>query len=183
MGNACAKKSTAVEMSAAPSSGNENPLHEEEPGSGPEEVVIDVFINTDCANWKMLQRCFADEVTLDLTSLTGGEPEKLTPEAIADKWSALMPGFDATHHQIGNVVATKSGSTAHVFCYCTSGHYMEHPEGNILTQFGSYDFNLILGSDGCWKVSSMTFFFKYQTGNLKLTAAAAAKVAKAENDL
>jgi len=34
--------------------------------------------------------------------MAGGQPANLTSGQIIDSWKGLLPGFDKTHHQLGN---------------------------------------------------------------------------------
>jgi hypothetical protein len=38
-----------------------------------EDTVVRLFVSTDRRDWSSVKACLADEVTLDMTSLAGGE--------------------------------------------------------------------------------------------------------------
>ncbi|GAA3201236.1 nuclear transport factor 2 family protein [Nonomuraea roseoviolacea] len=52
--------------------------------------------HADQREWDRLAGIFADSVTLDYTSLNGGEPAVLTPAQIVGAWSGLLGAFDTT---------------------------------------------------------------------------------------
>ena len=137
----------------------------------PNDVVTQLFVSTDQHNWDTLKETFNTSVLLDYSSMTGNAATELTPDQIISSWKGVLPGFEFTHHQIGNVLTTIDGNTAKVFCYGTATHYLKHDNGNIWTVVGSYNFDLIKVS-GQWKISSMTFNFKYQDGNTALVQSA-----------
>lgn len=44
------------------------------------DVANSLFIYTDEKDWGGIKELFASEVLFDMTSLSGGKPEKLTPQ-------------------------------------------------------------------------------------------------------
>ena len=93
--------------------------------------------------------------------------EELSPKEITDSWKAILPGFTATHHQVGNFQSSIQDEKAHVFCYGTATHFLEDENGNIWTVVGSYDFDLAQTANE-WKITTMKFNFKYMDGNTGL---------------
>ena len=132
-----------------------------------QETISKLFIASDQRNWEGVEAQFAPKVNLDYSSMTENSATTLTPQQITGAWKTVLPGFASTHHQIGNVISEIDGNEAHVFCYGTATHYLEHAEGNIWTVVGSYDFDLE-NIENQWKIKAMTFNYKYQDGNTKL---------------
>ncbi|MFI9636071.1 nuclear transport factor 2 family protein [Nocardia sp. NPDC051929] len=56
----------------------------------------------DLREWDNLAAVFADNVTLDYTSLDGGEPVVLASTQIVAAWQETVGGFAATQHLLGN---------------------------------------------------------------------------------
>ena len=132
-----------------------------------DQTVTQLFVHTDERNWEEVKNCFATKVLLDYTSMAGGSPAELSPEEIVSNWKTILPGFEHTHHQVGNFLFSSEENTAHVFCYGTATHYLTDDGGNVWTVVGTYDFSLIReGID--WKIKEMKFNFKYQDGNMAL---------------
>ena len=131
------------------------------------QKVAQLFIATDQGDWSTVEDSFTDEVRLDYSSMSGQPAAVLTPQQITTAWKGILPGFTHTHHQLGNFIGTLNDDKAQVFCYGTATHYLEDEGGNIWTVVGSYDFDLEL-QEGVWRISAMTFNFKYQAGNLTL---------------
>lgn len=138
----------------------------------PNEVVTQLFVSTDQQNWEKVTRCFAEKVVLDYSSMNGAPASTLSPDQIVTSWKGILPGFEHTHHQLGNFITNEEANKAQVFCYGTATHYLPNEKGAIWTVVGSYDFELEKTADGAWKISSMTFHFKYQDGNTTLPAKA-----------
>ena len=136
--------------------------------NNPSNTVTQLFVATDQGNWDEVAQCFHSNVLLDYSSMNGSPASELSPQQIVSSWKSILPGFDFTHHQIGNVLSNVEGNKANVFCYGTASHFLKYEDGNIWTVVGSYDFELVKNNDASWKISSMKFNFKYQDGNEKL---------------
>ena len=132
-----------------------------------QETINKLFIATDAQDWEGVHQCFAEKVILDYSSMTGNPAAEVTPQQITDSWKSILPGFDATHHQVGNFVIEEDGNSAKVFCYGTATHFLENDKENVWTVVGTYDFDLEKEARA-WKISKMKFNFKYQSGNLNL---------------
>ncbi|OSY88587.1 hypothetical protein WH52_05870 [Tenacibaculum holothuriorum] len=126
-----------------------------------------MFVNSDKRNWNTVEAQFAPKVNLDYSSMTGNPATEVSPEEITTGWKTVLPGFTYTHHQIGNFITEINDTKAHSFCYGTATHYIEDENGSVWTVVGSYDFDLEK-KDNNWKITSMTFNYKYQDGNGKL---------------
>ena len=142
----------------------------------PHHVVTQLFVSTDQRNWSAVEACFADEVVLDYSSMNGNPAATLTPAEIVTSWQGILPGFEHTHHQLGNLITSEEKGKAHVFAYGTATHHLSEAAGNIWTVVGSYDFDLIRGPGKTWRISRMKFNFKYQDGNTALPEKAIRRV-------
>ena len=78
-------------------------------------VANRLFICTDNRDWQCVRDVFAPEVMFDMTSLTGGQPEKKTPQQIADGWDLGLKELKAIHHQAGNYQPAVRGNEADLF--------------------------------------------------------------------
>ncbi len=134
----------------------------------PIDAITHLFVSTDQRNWEDLKQVFDSEVLLDYSSMNGSPATKLTPDQIIAAWKTILPGFESTHHQLGNFVSNIQENKATVFCYGTASHFLKDDNGNLWTVVGTYDFELRKDAKANWKVSAMKFNFKYQDGNLTL---------------
>jgi hypothetical protein len=48
-----------------------------------QDAINELFLATDAKAWERVRATFAAEVHFDMTSLAGGEPTTMTPDAIA----------------------------------------------------------------------------------------------------
>ncbi|MEO1653411.1 MAG: nuclear transport factor 2 family protein [Bacteroidota bacterium] len=138
----------------------------------PAEVITKLFVSTDQQNWSEVSSCFADQVVLDYTSMSGQPAATLSPNEIISAWKGILTGFEQTHHQAGNFIISQEGDQAQVFCYGTATHFLPDGAGNVWTVVGSYDFTLAQTAQGTWQINQMKFNFKYQDGNTSLPAKA-----------
>lgn len=133
--------------------------------SSPKDVVINLFVTTDLNDWSAVEHVFDSSVVLDYSSMNGQPGSELTPMQIIDAWKGILPGFESTHHQLGNFQTSVKDNSAHVFCYGTASHYLKDEAGSLWTVVGTYDFDLVKDRSGKWKITAMKFNFKYQDGN------------------
>ncbi|MEM7101589.1 MAG: nuclear transport factor 2 family protein [Bacteroidota bacterium] len=146
-----------------------------------QESINTLFVATDQNDWEIVEQYFAHTVTLDYSSMIGQPAVTTTPQEIIKSWQSILPGFDHTHHQVSNFMINEKNGKATAFCYGTANHFLENENGNLWTVVGSYDFNLEKSESG-WKISKMTFNFKYQSGNTALPQLAINRVKlKSEN--
>ncbi|MCO6011247.1 nuclear transport factor 2 family protein [Actinoallomurus purpureus] len=131
--------------------------------------------HADQREWGKLAGVFADKVTLDYTSLNGGEAAELTPDQIVDAWSGLLGAFDATQHLITNHLVTVEGDTAVCTASFQATHRLANPFGSPLwTLGGTYRFDLLRAEDG-WRISGVVMTATWADGNKDLMALAAEK--------
>lgn len=132
-----------------------------------QERINTLFKATDQKDWQIVEQCFSPKVILDYSSMTGQAASEATAQQIVESWKAILPGFEYTHHQLGNFMIRDENGKASAFCYGTATHYLENKNGNLWTVVGTYDFDLEKDKSD-WKISKMKFNFKYQSGNLEL---------------
>lgn len=130
----------------------------------------------DTLDWTGVRAAFADRVTVDYTSLFGGEPATMAGDDLIKTWQGLVPGIDATQHMIGPVVSVIAGDTAKAETHVRGYHRLKGVEGGETWMVaGHYVFKLIRQS-GVWRIEAMTLIAYYQEGNLQLPGAAKARV-------
>ena len=142
------------------------------------ETVNKLFTSVDDRDWKNVKAIFTDTVLLDYTSMAGGQPAHLASDQIIDSWKSVMPGFDNTHHQLGNYIIETDSSVAKVFCYGTATHYLANEsKNNLWTVVGSYNLELQTVNEA-WRITKMKFNLKYIDGNTELPKMAQERLKK-----
>ncbi|MCA3512197.1 MAG: nuclear transport factor 2 family protein [Rhodobacter sp.] len=99
-------------------------------------VVSSIPMAVDLAAYDLAEQAFAPSIVIDYTSLWGGEPATMTPADLMTSWRGIVPGFDATWHQLSNVSATVTGDTATATAFVDGRHWIGdqlwRPVGNYL---------------------------------------------------
>ena len=137
-------------------------------------TVARYFARVDQRDWDGTQALMTNPFHLDYASFGGGDPTYLNPSDILAAWSGILPGFDHTHHQIGNLDIQIYGDSARVSCYVTAFHSIDE---RVWTVVGTYNIPLVRNGVG-WKLTGIQFLYKYQTGATDLPAEAKQRVAK-----
>jgi SnoaL-like domain len=129
----------------------------------------------DALDWPAVRAAFADQVSVDYTSLSGGEPETLPAGDLMARWQGLLPGFDATQHLSGPVVLTDDDGGVRADTHVRGYHHLRGAEGGeTWGVYGHYTAGL---ADG--KITELTLQVFYQEGNLGLPALATERAATA----
>lgn len=129
------------------------------------EAATRLFWFIDIRDWDAFPGVFADEVTLDYSSVWGGEPARVTPGQIRADWEKLIGAFDATQHLLGNHLVTIDGDRAELTAVFQAVHILANPLGSPRwTLGGTYRIGLRL-ADCEWKVDSMVMIAQWADGN------------------
>ena len=87
-------------------------------------TIESIGILADQGNFEEIEKLYADEVELDYTSLTGGEVERISPQALMTQWASVLPGFDRTRHAISDIAVTLDGTGAEATANVIADHYV-----------------------------------------------------------
>jgi fermentation-respiration switch protein FrsA (DUF1100 family) len=123
-------------------------------------VVSSIPLAVDLANYDLAERAFAAEIVVDYTSLWGGEAQRMSPPELMAAWRGIVPGFDATRHEIADVSVALAGDAAHASAFVDGRHFLG---GEVWRPVGTYDWRL-RRIDGVWKVTHMTFTVTQEIG-------------------
>jgi hypothetical protein len=131
-------------------------------------VVSSIPLAVDLANYPLAESAFAPKVVIDYTSLWGGTPNTMTPAELMNAWRGIVPGFDATWHELSDVRASVSGSTAIATAAVDGRHWLGHA---LWRPIGTYEWELEK-RNGQWKVTRMVFKMTREIGDRGLAALA-----------
>lgn len=142
-------------------------------------AVSDLLFAIDDLDWEGVRNALADEVTIDYTSLWGGEPEHLAASELVARWQGLLPGFDATQHLTGPIVVRQAGEGRVTATTTVRGYHVVETAGEptIWMVAGRYLLTLEQGADGDWKISGVTLRVAYQEGDRGLPDVAKSRAA------
>ena len=131
-------------------------------------TVSSIPLAVDLARYDLAEAAFAPSIVIDYTSLWGGEPQTMTPAALMDAWRALVPGFDATRHELRDVTATVTGDRATATASVDARHWID---GKLWRPIGRYNWTLER-RQGAWKVKTMMLVMSAEIGDRGLVAIA-----------
>ena len=148
--------------------GNELP-----PAGYPTEAKIRTLVSSiplavDRAAYDLAESAFAPQVVVDYTSLWGGEPATMTPSDLMDAWRGIVPGFDATWHELGPVTVSVEGEKASASAFIDARHWIGD---DLWRPVGIYHWDLSLIDDQ-WRVTRMEFEMTREIGDRELTTKA-----------
>lgn len=134
------------------------------------DTVTRMLYAIDRLDWAGVRGCFADQVRVDYTELSGGAPETLAADDLMARWRGLLPGFDATQHMTGPVLLThREGPGLRVDTHVRGYHRLGDETWAV---HGHYVARI---ADG--KITELILQVFYQEGNLKLPEAATRRAA------
>ncbi|MGI5453378.1 nuclear transport factor 2 family protein [Streptomyces sp. CA-249302] len=122
----------------------------------------------DLRQWDALPALLAEKVTLDYTSLFGGQPSTSTPDRIIADWRAGLGHLEATQHMIGNQIAEVRGDEAVVTAHFQATHLLPDAHGGpTWTLGGRYRFDLARGAAG-WRIAGVVMTALWADGNQQI---------------
>lgn len=124
-------------------------------------IVESVGVLTDRGEFDALARLYADEFTLDYSSLNGQPASTKKPLELIAEWAGVLPGFDRTRHALSDVVVETSGNSATARANVVASHWMGDSFWRVS---GHYDYELTK-LDSQWRITSMTFTLEDEEGS------------------
>ncbi|MEM9813268.1 MAG: nuclear transport factor 2 family protein [Pseudomonadota bacterium] len=136
-------------------------------------IVSSIPLAVDRAAYDLAEAAFAPEIVVDYTSLWGGEPATMSPAALMDAWRGIVPGFDATWHELGPVTVEIEGDRATATAFVDGRHWIGK---RLWRPVGDYHWDLVR-IDGEWRVTRMEFAMTEEIGDRALAAEATERAA------
>ena len=125
----------------------------------------------DAKDWSSARAHFTDEITVDFTSLAGGEPTTIPSDALIDGWSGNLTQEKQSFHLRGNhQIAFDGPDTAVLYSHGYAWNRMDRgalPEngGEALWEvWGTYLHGFVRTDQG-WRVNAMTFTATAERGS------------------
>ncbi|MGY3572775.1 nuclear transport factor 2 family protein [Vibrio paucivorans] len=123
----------------------------------------------DQGAFEYLGRLFAPELTVDYTTLFGGEAQQVKRQDLMQQWAGFLPGFDATFHDLSNLNVTINGDKANATVDFTASHWLG--EGGFWAVSGEYEFGLERTEDN-WQITSVKLNREAEQGSRDVLAEA-----------
>ncbi len=129
------------------------------------ELCVRMGWHLDHCEWDRLLELFTDEISLDYTSLNGGEVIELPRKDVIEKWRTNREGLTATQHLIANQVVNLDGDEATATAMFQATHLLPNPYGApTWTLGGRYRYGLIRTEAG-WRICSLAMSIIWADGN------------------
>ena len=139
-------------------------------------TITDIAAGADRHQWDRVRSAFADRVTLDYTSLWGGEASTQSADEIIAQWSGFLPGFDKTLHLVTNhAILESTDTTAVAEADFQAIHRIDRTMWVLMGHY-RYDLTRV---DGAWKVSRLVMTHTHETGDRGLVSQAAERAGRA----
>ncbi|WP_245907199.1 nuclear transport factor 2 family protein [Photobacterium sanctipauli] len=123
----------------------------------------------DQGAYEYLGRLFSPELTVDYTSLFGGEPQKVSRQDLMKQWAGFLPGFDTTYHELSNMQVVVNGSSVSAKVDITASHWLG--DDGFWAVTGEYAF-LMAKVEGHWHITSVTLKANSEDGSRDILAQA-----------
>lgn len=136
-------------------------------------IVAGLTALVDLQDWERLEELFSERLTLDYTSLWGGESREVGRNDLLQQWKALLPGFDATWHQLGEASVGIDDDTANLSAPVRGTHILDNQAWVVE---GRYDV-VLDRSDESWRIRSLTYVNEQESGDRALTEEAKSRAA------
>jgi hypothetical protein len=127
-------------------------------------TVQSIPLAVDLAAYDLAERAFAPSIVIDYTSLWGGKPSTMTPAELMAAWRGIVPGFDATWHELSDVRAEVSSEQARATARVDGRHWIAD---RLWRPIGEYVWEL-RKREGRWEVTKMTFNMMQEIGERTL---------------
>ncbi len=125
----------------------------------------------DAKDWPLARSLFTDEIRVDFTSLTGGEPATIPADGLISGWSSNLTAEKTSFHLRGNHRITFEGDdeammVSHGYAWnrLDRGALPENGGEALWEVWGTYEHSFVRTEEG-WRVDGMSFFATAERGN------------------
>lgn len=125
----------------------------------------------DAKDWAQARSYFADTITVDFTSLVGGDPATIPADALIANWSANLTAEKTSFHLRGNhridfdgPDAARMRSHGYAWNHMDRGALPENGGEALWEVWGTYSHDFARTKDG-WRVTGMSFTATAERGS------------------
>ncbi len=125
----------------------------------------------DAKDWTLTRSFFTDEITVDFTSLVGGDPATIPADGLISGWAGNLTAEKTSFHLRGNHRVTFEGDdratrVSHGYAWnrMERGALAENGGEARWEEWGTYEHSFVRTGD-TWKVDAMTFVATAERGN------------------
>lgn len=132
-------------------------------------VVDGISVAVDAKDWQTCRAYFLNQIDVDFTSLTGGEPGRMqADDLVFSGWARNLYEDKPSHHMHASHQITVEGDRAVCHSKGLAWNKLNRAVGTDLWEvWGNYTHQLVRTSQG-WKCSGITFVATHGRGNEKV---------------
>lgn len=138
------------------------------------ETVYLYATGVDTKDWVLYRTIFADEIKVDLSSVSGGAPG--WTHLSADEWTAglvdIFDGIESSQHAMSNPRVEIDGDVARCVMYVQAEHYFKNDQGDDFWTVGGYYTNDLVRAGDEWKLTTVKPTVLWERGNRRIVATA-----------
>jgi ketosteroid isomerase-like protein len=128
-------------------------------------IVDEIDDAVDAKDWSRCRQFFMDDINVDFSSLTGGQPALIKSDELVGAWRTNLYADKKSHHMRSNHRITINGDKAEVFSKGYAfNQLMMKTGGDLWEVWGDYRHILEQTEQG-WKVSGMSLSVTHARGN------------------
>jgi SnoaL-like domain len=130
------------------------------------DTINRIGLTADLRDWSACQACFTESVEVDYTSLMGGKPNIISPDALTKQWQSFFDStFKTTQHLIGSHSTTHNGNVATSLSQFQAHHVLLNPTKDpTWTLGGLYNHDLVR-TDAGWLVRKLKMIWTWEAGS------------------
>lgn len=132
------------------------------------DAVGGIMLHVDVKDWEKVRSYLMPEVSMDHTSVFGGDPVTCDSDAFVQGLRSRLPGFDATQHTVTQICVSGGGDHAVTISNLRAAHWIE---SDIWAFGGAYRHTLTRTAEG-WRIASLAIEMHYEEGDRAVRTAA-----------
>lgn len=126
-----------------------------------ERAVRKLARAADGREWTAVRDLFAEEVDVDYTSVSGGQPARIKADALVEGWQRGLGAFASTKHDFSDIAVQVDGDRATVTFTGQATHLK--PDGSRWNCGGDYVYQFVRTERG-WRAASAKFVMQWEQG-------------------
>lgn len=132
------------------------------------QAVNSYGIGVDTRNFALFRSILAEEVTVDYTSMFGGEPYRIAADVLVENWRGLLTQFESTQHIISNHVIDLAGDAATCTSHFQAHHILLNRRGGCSWTVAGFYVHRLARTAAGWKIGFTQLNNLWGEGNFDL---------------
>lgn len=132
-------------------------------------TILKYATAADLRDWQLYKSILADQIDIDFSSFLNGPVATITSDQLLEQVKGLIPGFDATQHQLTNFVINinEACDEADAVAYMQAEHFINVENRDLFHTVGGYYAYKLKCEDNNWKIHSLKLVVTWSRGDLE----------------